>query len=773
MHKQLLGLGLFSGALLCTEIGLTRLFSTLYYPPFVFAVLALAILGIGLGAALATWRTALRRPAFVPVYVALTALSIGAVLVTATSGGGVLVSILLFVAAMLPFFFGGLTLATLFSRHATQSTRLYLADLVGAGLGALLVVPLFNSLGVITGLLATALIGASAGMLLAPGERSWAAWSASGLIAALLLGNGTLDWLAMDMTRGAAVEWTGQKPAAARLQNGGRIVETQWDAFARTDLIDPGDGRPYELYMDGAAGSVMPPAAGHESLWRDIGFFPFATEQPDRVFVIGPGGGLDVWFGVQSGARQIMAVEVNPASVELVRRYADYNGDLYAQPSVRIVVDEGRSVLQRGNAVYDLIFLSQVVTLAAERSGYALVENNAYTVEAFQTYLEHLSADGQLALKLYDEPTLTRALATALAVLRGRGLSDAEALQHIIVLLDPNADPAIPLLLVRNSAYDRNDALSIGAVANEVGFRPLFLPGVWVEPPLDAVTAGERPFDDVARELMQNSTLDVSPTTDNRPFFFQFERGVPAGLRPLLWGVLVLLLGGSVLLFAVQRNGSTSQRTASALYFAGLGAGFIAVEIALIQQTQLFLGHPTWSTTAVLVTLLVGGGVGSGLAGRMVRPSARIPLWPLAAVLGGLTVWALGWPWMSSTFFMLERNWRVTITVLGLLPLALCMGMPFALGLRAAGYQGAHHVALAWTINGMMTVVGSVGAVALAVVLGYRAVFVAAGAAYLLALVSVWYWRRASVSVNATFPVTPVNKREYGELGQTPVRCGE
>ena len=95
--------------------------------------------------------------------------------------------------------------------------------------------------------------------------------------------------------------------------------------------------------------------------------------------MIGPGGGLDVWFGLQSDAGEIVGVEVNPASVELVREYAAYNGDLYNAPGVQILVDEGRSRLARDGTLYDLIFLSQVVTLAAQRADYALVENSAST----------------------------------------------------------------------------------------------------------------------------------------------------------------------------------------------------------------------------------------------------------------------------------------------------------------------------------------------------------------------------------------------------------
>src|SRR5690606_32943928 len=133
-------------------------------------------------------------------------------------------------------------------------------------------------------------------------------------------------------------------------------------------------------------------------------------------------------------------------------------------PEVRILIDEGRSALRRDDNRYELIFLSQVLTLSAERDGLALVENAVYTVEAFQDYFAHLAEDGQIALKLYDESTLTRALSVALAALREQGLSDAEAITHTAAFLDPSDN--IPLLLVRRQPFAHSDALALGAVAS-------------------------------------------------------------------------------------------------------------------------------------------------------------------------------------------------------------------------------------------------------------------------------------------------------------------
>lgn len=731
-----LGVGLLSLAGLALEIGLTRLFSVLFYPPAVFAILSLAILGIGLGAALVTWRAGWRDRHAVPFYlVGATASVAGITAVSALPS----LHVTLFALVVLPYLCIGMTLTTLFSHRPEHSPQLYLADLIGAGLGALLAVPLLNWLGGLNGVLSTAVILALAGVVVAERPLPRLPSLALGLAFLLFAGNLSFAWLTVHMNRLPT-----DKPITESLAGpNSAIIDTRWDAFARTDLVDPGDGGPYRLYMDGAAGSVMPPAEDNDFLWEDIGLFPFATEQPERVFLIGPGGGLDVWFALQSGAAEIVGVEVNPASVNLVEEYADYNGDLYGRSSVTTIIDDGRSVLQRDETQYDLIFLSQLVTLAAERNGYALVENSAYTVEAFAAYFERLTPNGQIGIKLYDEPTLTRALSTALAALRREGLaaSDREGLQHVIALLDGSAQPPIPLLIVSKTPFSRDDSLSLGAVARQVGFTPLFLPGAVAQPPLDEVAGGAVSF----AEVIAGADEDLSPTTDNRPFFYQFERGIPQTLRPLLWGMGVVLLLGIGLVTIHQRRGGGGRWAAAApLYFAGLGLGFILVEVGVIQQTRLFLGHPTTAITVVLATLLIGGGLGSGLAGRWRRNENEFTAKPLLALMAALALWLLLWPPLEGQFTGARLPLRVLLVSASLSPLALVMGMPFPLGLRAAAGWGRRQVALAWAVNGVMSVVGSVLAVALAIQVGFTAVLLAGGAAYALAAATALATRDAS-----------------------------
>jgi hypothetical protein len=77
---------------------------------------------------------------------------------------------------------------------------------------------------------------------------------------------------------------------------------------------------------------------------------------------------------------------------------------------------------------------------------------------------------------------------------------------------------------------------------------------------------------------------------------------------------------------------------------------------------------------------------------------------------------------------------RIGLTVAAILPLAFFMGAPFPAGLRWVGVRDGRLVALAWAVNGVMGVAGAAGALALAMLIGYRSVLLAGAALYVLAL---------------------------------------
>ncbi len=723
--RHLLAVGLLSASALCLEVALTRLLSLLYFPPYVFLVLSVAIMGIGMGAALPALRQGLLRADRLAYYCLAAAASSLLLAVLCSTRLPLQLPALIFVALALPFLWLGLTLSVLFSLQAAQSRLLYMGDLVGAGLGVVLAIPLLNRFGALDVVLIAALgFALAAYYLSAPGRHS-IALAGMAICTAVLAVNVSARGLAIDNQALAA-----EKPLVSALSAGGEILETRWDAFARTDLLDPGAGQPLRIYVDGGAASVMPQQAAPAQHLRDIGFFPFATEQPAKVFIIGPGAGLDVFFALQSRARSITAVEVNGASVALTRAFSSRNGAVYDQPNVTVVVDDGRGALRRSNHKFDLVFLSQVVSLAAERGGYALSENMVYTADAFAEYLAHLTDGGQLALKLYDEATLTRALSTALAALRRQGKRDAQALEHLMVFLDERAENPLPLLLVGAQPYTQDDSLALGAIARDVGFTPLLLPHVLVQPPLDDLAAGAQTFS----ETIATAEADYSPPTDDRPYFFQFERGIPSRLQPLALLTLLGALGLILLCLGMWRSSRCLARSLSPAYVALLGMGFIALEIYAIQQTRLFLGHPTWALALALFTFLLGGGIGSGLSQLRFRALlSRFP--PLAAMLVvSLALgWSVLWPFLSRELMTASLPARLLVALVSLLPLALCMGVPFPQALAEIATLDRRGVAIAWSVNGIATVAGSIAAVILSITVGYGAVLWLGVAAYALA----------------------------------------
>jgi hypothetical protein len=70
-------------------------------------------------------------------------------------------------------------------------------------------------------------------------------------------------------------------------------------------------------------------------------------------------------------------------------------------------------------------------------------------------------------------------------------------------------------------------------------------------------------------------------------------------------------------------------------------------------------------------------------------------------------------------------------------PAGFLMGIPFPTGLRRLEKRHAPSVRWAWSLNAAASVLGSVGAIVLAIYLGLRATLLIGGALYLCALLSI------------------------------------
>src|SRR5262249_6544961 len=245
---------------------------------------------------------------------------------------------------------------------------------------------------------------------------------------------------------------------------------------------------------------------------------------------------------------------------------------------------------------------------------------------------------------------------------------------------------------------------------------------------------------------------DIRPTTDDRPFFFhttklQDQVAVAFG-KSMLFGnglsALMTLLGISTLLVAlfvigpliVAERGQPRPRgwPAWLVYCGALGAGFMLIEVSVLQRFVLLLGHPVYSLTVTLFSLLLGTGVGSAWSRRFDPTALRRA--GAAAVVGvallAVAVIVIATP-IITWAIPLSRTARMAIAAALLVPTGLALGIPMPTGIRLLSATTPHMVAWAWGINGALSVLGATLAIFIAMNWGFRVTLVSASLTYLLA----------------------------------------
>jgi MFS family permease len=168
-----------------------------------------------------------------------------------------------------------------------------------------------------------------------------------------------------------------------------------------------------------------------------------------------------------------------------------------------------------------------------------------------------------------------------------------------------------------------------------------------------------------------------------------------------------------------------------------LGLGFILIEIVLLQRFQLFLGEPIYTFSIVLSSLLIFTGVGSYLAGRVEDLSRDRLTWFLLVLVGTILLTLAVMPGILSLALGLALPLRVAIAISLVAPLGMLLGVPFPTGLRIVGEQASPLVPWAWAVNGFFTVIGSVAAMILGMVVGFTYVLVIAAGCYATALIAI------------------------------------
>ncbi len=789
-------MAVLSAVMLAAELTLTRLLSVVLWYHFAFFAISVALFGLSAAALVVHFVGARLRAERVGHWLAFGALGValGLVLVDLAfcnvtpdwfEGGftaltGKLIG--LFLLAALPFFAGGFSVSLALTTYAREAPRLYAWDLFGAALGALLTILLLDLMGAPRGLAALAGVAALSGVgFLMPGRE--AATSAAARPRAAFTQLACLVIGAASVGLGAH----GGRPLTLEVAKGIDLAQSppefmKWNAFSLVTVLPYTGFKGWGLaprYEGSIAEqktlvidmNAMTPLVRFEGEFKDVAFvthdlsaFVYRVRpESGRALVIGAGGGKDVLAALASGSPHVTAVEVNPIIVQDVMRgsFKDYVGDLYGRPDVTAVVEDGRSFARRTPERYGVVHLSMVDTSAASAAGaYALTENALYTKEAFSDFLAALEPNGILSVSSVSLPDLwvgPRLVAIARAALAER--ASAVPLERQLMVLETPwlgvNEARMYNVLIAPEGFEAAAVERAIEHAGALGFSIAWAPG-------DRAVAGtperaliqhiiKEPDDGALARELAALPLDVSATTDDRPFFFYQNRlaHLPLALFAKTPGhlfgnglvllakivmaalVCVLVLLALPLLFGGRDRRQAHGSAALDLGFAGcLGFGFMFVELGLLHRLSPHLGDPTAALGVVLVAILLGCALGSrALAGRGEVAVKRALLG--LVVVACVAAWAL--PILTSHtrgLAPLPRSFAVgaLVFVVGVL-----LGVPLPAALSRISRRAPSRVAWFWAVNGGTSVLATIVATLLALHLGATVTVLTGAAVYALA----------------------------------------
>lgn len=716
MARARAALVLLSLAAVLFEIALTRIASVLLQATLTAVVIAACLAALGLGAALAGAHLDDPR---LPGAAALAA-SLGAALALALVVSSPLGFALGVFAA--PFLGVGAFAAWVYGRGAAPRLT-YAAEALGGALGAVTAPEAIRRLGDVNTALAAAALAGLAGLLVARGRSRWALLLAPGIVAA------NLGWPAI-----AVDPWAqfGFRPHMVTQTDGKhpRILETAYDAFARTDLVATDEPWVRYLFTDRmytarvARWDGVSPAFGDAPLAElsRLKGFAFRALRPERVLVLGAGGGFDVALALQAGARRVDAVEINGAMLRMTRGQGAFSGRVFERPEVRVHEAEARRFVRTSPDRFGLVSLSLLQTDPAVDRANTGFQSWVFTSEAVLAYLDHLEPGGVLAIVQNTDAVAEKTVATAVAALASRGLAPRDAFERLALLSlgEPRGNPFAHLVLVAGAPWTADARARLAEAAARDGLALDHLPGL-------ATSARYLPLAEGRETLaswVARGAQRLDPATDARPFFFDLNRALPGLFASLALGGLGLLL--ALWLRDRATAGGPRLPISGWLCAAGLGAGFLLLEAGLIARGQFLIGLPTLALASVIGAILVAAALGAVVGRAVLRhPARRLALG--AALVAVVTLLeTAAWPWLAS---------HPPVSTLGLA--ALTVGLVAAVGIPVGfclpslfELHGPGAAAPIYAGNAVATVAASAGATLLAQALGLDAVLAAGACCY-------------------------------------------
>ena len=767
---------IFISSLACLsyEITLIRIFSISLWYHFAFMVISIAMLGIGASGALLAVFPRARDIRAVPLYGLLLALFIpfSYLLTNAVpfeparlswDGMQLLYLGLYCLVFSLPFFCFGLIIGTAYAAMTEQAGLVYASDLLGAGAGSLTV------------LLLLSLSGPEYPVFIIPLSICIVLWFTSkgavryGSLILLFVLAGVVAVNPRFMHPGISP----YKPLELALKfPGAEHLGVRYSAYSRVDLLKS----PAVRFAPGLSLRYLEPLPEQVGLAIDAGELHAITDERDEnklafvrhlpsglpyllsrnedALILEPKAGLSVLTARHYGAKNVFAVDSNPLVVKTVREYAH-------KLSSRIYEDKtetglGRSWLKSQDKTFDVIDISLMGSVPGGSFGFA--EDYRLTVEAFQTYLNHLKPDGFLSINIYllPPPRTEFRLLTTLAK-----ASEASGLQNISGHVAAIRSWGSLTMIVKKAPLSQADIRGIKSFSEAMRFDLVYYPGILAGesnryikmPGNEHFEAFRLLLDQKTKERFINNYLfDIRPMYDDKPFFHYYlrlenvkeiyrimgekwqyfiEEGylLPALFVQVAALSLALIILPVVLLRKTLSAKAVSMAPSVLCYFCLLGLAYLFVLLMLIQKMVLALEHPAYAASVVFASILISSGLGGFLSRRF--EALRAPRM-LLLLAGFIVLYSIALPLFINATSPFPLMYKIPLGFLTLMPLGFLMGLPFPLGMTLLGKTMPWIIPWAWAANAFFSVLAPILASMIALQTGFQAVILGGAAMYVL-----------------------------------------
>ncbi len=746
------------------EILLTRFYSITYLHNYAFFAIAISMFGITIGSVIVFMAQRKRTSSFLlKLSIIIFPISIIFSMHLLILSPPIIDSIFfLFVITALPFIASGIILSFIFTNYRHDISKLYALDLIGAALGCWAIILLLNFLDGISIYYFEASIGLILASYLLLFEKSkkmaFTTATASLICILVVIANGIhykstgKALLTIDSLNGIKnhkyIFWNANSRISI-WQNPKKFEHPMGWGFSSQlppqPLIEQ-----MHLTIDGHAYTIIPKFDGdltkHNYLRYDIINIGHYIRSHGNVAIVGSGGGRDIVSSLVFKQKNITGIEVNKSIVQVNQnQLKHFSGDLNSRKNIQIINDEARNYFERIDKRYDLIQISLIDTWAAVAAGgLALAENSLYTKEAWILFLKRLNDNGILSIsRWYNKKkpvSIQRLFSLAYQSLKLQGIINPRL--HIAALYqshttDSNAFTAT--VLISPAPLENESVTILNNLVEKFKYKWLFDPRKRNSPKFEILLNSKD-----REQYILESNYNIQAPTDDRPFFFQFEKLKIKSLffinktlklnffKKIFWVVLLTTIFLIIFQVIIIIKDKTFKDLLPKISFFGLtGFGFMLIEISLLQKLIIYLGHPIYSLSVALFTILLSCGIGSALTDKYASIIKRstfllIPMVQLICLLLFNV--------MTKHFIGIGNIFRIISCIIFLLPIGIAMGVMIPSGIKLLEPKYKNYIPVLWGINGTMSVLGSVIAAMLCMNLGANMTFLSGIVAYCCAI---------------------------------------